>query len=75
MDCVKHSDIVYNLIGRDYETRNFDFQAVHVDAARNIASACQEVGVRRFVHVSSINADPKSSSEFFKTKVRSLYNI
>ncbi len=66
--CMRHSDIVYNLIGRDYETRNFTFQDVHVDAARNIAQVCTELNIPRLVHVSALNASMGSSSEFFKTK-------
>ncbi|KAI0287950.1 NAD(P)-binding protein [Russula brevipes] len=27
-ECVRHSDIVYNLVGRDYETKNFTFDDV-----------------------------------------------
>ena len=29
-ESVRHSDIVYNLIGRDYSTKNFDLDDVHV---------------------------------------------
>jgi NADH dehydrogenase (ubiquinone) 1 alpha subcomplex subunit 9 len=72
--CVRHSDIVYNLVGKDYETRNFNFHQVHVDAAREIASICKEAGVPRLVHVSALNASEESSSAFFKSKVHYYIN-
>lgn len=67
-EAVKHSDIVYNLIGRDYETKNFNFEDVHVQGAVTIAEAAAKYNVARLVHLSSFNADPKSSSSFFATK-------
>ncbi|KAJ1982584.1 Protein-lysine N-methyltransferase efm5 [Dimargaris xerosporica] len=68
VDSVKHSDIVYNFIGRNYPTKNFSFQSVNVDAARNIARACQEAGVPRLVHLSALGAQEGSPSQFLHTK-------
>ncbi|BFZ56458.1 Protein-lysine N-methyltransferase efm5 [Savitreella phatthalungensis] len=67
-EAVRHSNIVYNLIGRDYETKNFDFEQVHVQGARRIAEACAKYDVDRFVHVSALGANPASTSQFLKTK-------
>ncbi|KAG0789356.1 hypothetical protein G6F22_006733 [Rhizopus arrhizus] len=67
-ECVRHSDIVYNLIGRDYETKNFTFENVHVDGTRALAEACVENGVARFVQVSALNASEDSPSKFLRTK-------
>lgn len=68
VECVRHSDIVYNLIGRDYETKNFTFDAVHVDGARRLAEACAENDVARFVQVSALNASEDSASKFLRSK-------
>ncbi|KAL1933025.1 hypothetical protein VTP01DRAFT_8703 [Rhizomucor pusillus] len=68
MECVRHSDIVYNLVGRDYETKNFTFEHVHVDGSRAIAEACAEAGVSRLVQVSALNASEDSTSKFLRTK-------
>lgn len=67
-DTVKNSDIVFNLIGREYETKNFSYHDVHVEGAKRIAEAVEKFNVPRLVHVSAFNADPNSVSLFNKTK-------
>ncbi|BGP29887.1 Protein-lysine N-methyltransferase efm5 [Rhodotorula toruloides] len=67
-ECLRHSDSVYNLVGRDYTTKNFNFQDVNVSGARRIARIAAQNGVSRFVHVSHLNADPNSASAFYRTK-------
>ncbi|KAF2758258.1 NAD(P)-binding protein [Pseudovirgaria hyperparasitica] len=69
-ESVRHSDIVYNLIGRDYPTKNFDLEDVNVEGVERIAEAVAKYDVDRFVQVSSYNADENSESEFFRTKAR-----
>lgn len=78
-ESVRHSDIVYNLIGRDYPTKNFDLEDVHIEGAERIAEAVAKYDVDRFVHVSSHSANKNSPSEFYRTKaygedvVRTIY--
>lgn len=67
-ECLRHSDIVYNLVGRDYETKNFDYSSVHVSGAERIASVAAKAGVPRLVHVSHLNAAHNSTSQFYRTK-------
>ncbi|KAF5102284.1 hypothetical protein D0Z00_000467 [Geotrichum galactomycetum] len=67
-DSVKHSDIVFNLMGREYPTKNFSYDDIHVEGARRVAQAVAKYNVARFVHVSAFNADPNSTSEFNRTK-------
>lgn len=84
---MRHSDIVFNLVGRDYPTkcvysggflgskllmmlrRNFSYADVHIEGTQRIVEAVAKYDVDRFIHVSSYNANPKSSSEYFATKV------
>ncbi|KAF9182405.1 hypothetical protein BGZ51_007063 [Haplosporangium sp. Z 767] len=65
---IRHSDTVYNLLGRDYETRNFSFSDVHVEAAGIIAELAQKHDVDRLIQMSSMNADIDSPSRFLSTK-------
>ncbi|KAK7416952.1 Protein-lysine N-methyltransferase efm5 [Neonectria punicea] len=67
---VRHSDIVLNLIGRDYPTKNFSLEDVHVESTERIVEAVAKYDVDRYIHVSSHNADSKSASEFYATKGR-----
>lgn len=54
---VRYSNVVINLVGRDYETKNFKFHDVHVDGARRLARISREMGVERFIHLSYLNAE------------------
>ena len=67
-ESVRHSDIVYNLVGRDYTTKNFDFEDVHVDGTHRIASAVAKYDVDRFIQVSSHSVHPESPSQYYRTK-------
>uniref|UniRef100_A0A7R9EYU0 NADH dehydrogenase [ubiquinone] 1 alpha subcomplex subunit 9, mitochondrial n=1 Tax=Timema bartmani TaxID=61472 RepID=A0A7R9EYU0_9NEOP len=55
---LKYSNVVINLVGREWETKNFTFADVHIDGARRLARLAREAGVEKFIHVSSLNADP-----------------
>ncbi|KAF2660688.1 NADH-ubiquinone oxidoreductase-like protein 40 kDa subunit [Lophiostoma macrostomum CBS 122681] len=67
-ESVRHSDIVYNLIGRDYATKNFSLHDVHAEGTNRIAEAVAKYDIDRFVHVSSHSAWPDSESEFYRSK-------
>ncbi|KAF2122110.1 hypothetical protein BDV96DRAFT_562930 [Lophiotrema nucula] len=69
-ESVRHSDMVYNLIGRDYPTKNFDLEDVNVEGVERIAEAVAKYDIDRFVHVSSHSARLDSPSEFYRTKAR-----
>ncbi len=45
--------MVINLVGKRFETRNFKFDDVHVEAARTIAEAARQAGVERCQSLSS----------------------
>lgn len=45
-----------------------DFQALHVDGARNVARAAHDAGLGSLVHVSAIGADTASPSAYGRSK-------
>lgn len=53
---IQYSNVVINLVGRDWETRNFSFDDVHVKGARTLARLAKEAGVEKFIHISALNA-------------------
>lgn len=65
---VEQSDVVINLLGKQYKTRNFDFVGANVEAVSNIAKVCKEVGVPKFIHVSALAASEGSESEWLRCK-------
>ncbi|KAF3900666.1 NADH-ubiquinone oxidoreductase subunit [Trichophyton interdigitale] len=69
-ESVRHSDIVYNLIGRNYPTKNFSYEDIHVEGTERIVESVAKYDVDRYVHVSSYNASLDSPSEFFRTKAQ-----
>ncbi|KAK2778298.1 nadh-ubiquinone oxidoreductase 39 kda [Colletotrichum kahawae] len=69
-ESVRHSDVVYNLIGRNYPTKNFSLEDVHVEGTERIAEAVAKYDVDRYIHMSSHSASLDSPSEFYRTKAR-----
>ncbi|XP_070309251.1 NADH dehydrogenase [ubiquinone] 1 alpha subcomplex subunit 9, mitochondrial isoform X2 [Odocoileus virginianus] len=65
---VEHSSVVINLVGREWETKNFDFEDVFVKIPQAIAQVSKEAGVEKFIHISHLNADIKSSSKYLRNK-------
>ena len=65
---MKYSDVVVNCIGREFETRNFKFKDVNVTGPALVAKCAREMGIKRFIHISSINAsdNPEVNIDFFK---------
>ncbi|PNF28532.1 NADH dehydrogenase [ubiquinone] 1 alpha subcomplex subunit 9, mitochondrial [Cryptotermes secundus] len=72
---IRYSNVVINLVGRDWETKNFTFDDVHVKGARTLARLAKEAGVEKFIHVSALNATSnpkpiiiKTGSKFLRSK-------
>jgi len=75
---VRHSHVVINLIGRDWDTRNFTIEEANIDIAERIARISAECGVERLIHVSALNCDQpgdglyqKGGSRFLRAKAAS----
>jgi len=44
------------------------FRRVHTELTRSVIKACNDVGVKRYLHMSALNADPFGPSYFLRTK-------
>jgi len=65
---VEGCNVVINLVGAPWETRNFNFEAVHVEGARTIAQAAADAGASRMIHVSHILQGSNPASGFASSK-------
>eukprot|EP01083_Nonionella_stella_P299352 1016372_1 len=65
---IQDSNVVINAISRRRESRNFSFHDTHVNATHMIARTAAELGVDRFIQLSTANASPDSASRQFATK-------
>ena len=66
---VHGADAVINLIGVLHGGRGRQsFAQAHVELARKIIAACREEDVRRYLHMSALNADSHSRSAYLRSK-------
>lgn len=65
---VAGNDAVVNLVGILHESGAQRFELVHHVATARLARLAREAGVERFVHLSAIGADPRSTSAYARTK-------
>ncbi|TXG63908.1 hypothetical protein EZV62_010902 [Acer yangbiense] len=63
------ANVVINLIGKEYETRNYSFEEVNHSMAAQLATIAKEHGgIMRFIQISCLGASPSSPSNLRKTK-------
>lgn len=65
---ISHSNVVINLVGRNFETRKFSYTECLETGARAIAEAAQSAGVERLIHVSHLMASESSPNKFLQAK-------
>ncbi|KAL1129932.1 hypothetical protein AAG570_012876, partial [Ranatra chinensis] len=72
---ISYSNVVINLVGREWETKNFTFDDVHEHWPRKLAKMCREQGIEKLIHVSALNASEfpeeymiKGGSRFLSSK-------
>ncbi|CAA0823920.1 ABC transporter C family member 5, partial [Striga hermonthica] len=63
------ANVVINLIGREYETRNYSFEEVNHHIAEQLAVIAKEHGgIMRYIQVSCLGASSSSKSKLLRTK-------
>lgn len=61
-------DAVVHLVGILHAVGDAGFARVHTDLPRRVIEACQRNGVRRYVHMSALNASADGPSEYLRSK-------
>ncbi|XP_024974314.1 NADH dehydrogenase [ubiquinone] 1 alpha subcomplex subunit 9, mitochondrial [Cynara cardunculus var. scolymus] len=70
------ANVVINLIGREYETRNYSFEEVNHHMAAQLAKISKEHGgIMRFIQVSCLGASQSSPSKMLQAKAAAEKSI
>jgi len=67
---MSHSNVVVNLIGSRWGTKNFSLDMVNHQSAKMIAEMASEMGVERMIHVGALGVHEDSESEFSRSKAK-----
>jgi nucleoside-diphosphate-sugar epimerase len=67
---LKDCDAVINLVGilNESGTNGKIFRQVHVTLTQNIINACEQLGIKRLLQMSALNAEPDAPSHYLCTK-------
>lgn len=72
---MEQSRVVVNLVGRTYETRNYNLTQANADTAQVVAEAAAKTGVERLIHLSAAGAAEDSPSQFLRAKWESEQRV
>lgn len=61
-------DAVINLVGILHERKAGDFRRAHVALVHKVVAACRTTGVRRYLHMSALQAGPGAPSAYLRSK-------
>jgi NADH dehydrogenase len=65
---LKGADAVINLIGILFENGKSTFETVHHQLPRRVAQMCEELHVKRLLHMSALQANIHAPSQYLKSK-------
>ena len=65
---IKGSSCIINCVATFFETSSQSFKTLHVNSAKNLANVAKKEKVNQFIHISSLGASIKSSSQLLKSK-------
>ncbi len=65
---IKGSDAVINLIGILHQNKKTTFKTMHVELPRRVAAICEKLGVKRFLHMSALQAAKNAPSAYLRSK-------
>jgi len=72
---LKNCDFAINLVGILYETRKQKFNKIHAQFPYLLSSLCNEMGIKRLVHISALGVKEKHPSKYIQSKLQGEKNI
>lgn len=65
---LRGADAVINLIGILHQSRRMSFNTIHHQLPAQLAKVCADLGIRRLLHMSSLQADENAPSQYLRSK-------
>jgi len=65
---LKGADAVINLIGILHQSRRMSFDTMHHQLPAQLAKICADSGIKRLLHMSSLQADKNAPSQYLRSK-------
>jgi len=72
---LKNCDIAINLVGILYETRKQKFNQIHAQFPNLLSKLCNELGVKKLVHISALGVKEGHPSQYMQSKLQGEKNI
>ena len=71
---LKNCDLVINLVGILYETKKQKFFSIHAQFPKLLSELCNELGVKKLVHVSALGVKEGHPSQYMQSKLQGEKN-
>jgi len=72
---LKNCDLAINLVGILYETRKQKFNQIHAQFPNLLSELCNELGIKKLVHVSALGVKEGHPSQYMQSKLQGEKNI
>ena len=72
---LKNCDSVINLCGILFETRKQKFNHIHSQFPYLLANLCNDLGIKKLIHVSALGIKEKNNSQYMQSKLQGEINI
>ena len=72
---LNNCDYVINLIGILYETKKQKFNQIHSEFPYLLSNLCNEMGIKKLVHVSALGIKDRHISKYMQSKLQGEKNI
>ncbi len=65
---LSNTDIVINLVGILHESKKCTFKKMHVDLPQKVAQICVQLGIKRLIHMSALQASTSAPSAYLQSR-------